>query len=360
MEQITEQNTFLTSVLEEVSMHVGEEGRKRISSALQTATFALPSPPAPVDLAGDQGISADAHASHIPHHDRTRNADQELTYTLSSPLVNVGEEGYFSHVQYTDSAHPAFASEYHTPATTPHQFLPHTGLTNTATLSENPSVPNMEHVTEFPINRQTAQFHDIRVMGEAIVRKAESIFPESQELSTNPQSEYQTACILTELESWRAFVNQDTLSGFTTIEDLILRVVYCSGKISATMIYLRSFCDAGNDLDPSQLTMAITCVNAAQKIGLALPDQPNLQQSDEMTLWCSLIPHLVRAVSVFLFDLSAAGMDLQRNYMASFDSLKKLVRWLRALRQYDHTAKLAHTKVVSLFRAAANEILRSE
>lgn len=369
IDQITEQNTFLTSVLEEVSMHVSEDDRRRITSALRTnVPFQLPSPPTAVDYAGNEGMATDLEgqslSSHITHPEQESNLDQEPLQAPSSALFpHAFEEGYFSHVSYPDGSdlpQSTFAAIYQTPATTPQQHLSHHPFAGSRNREGSLLFSTSEHDIQSSSCGQSVQFDDTRSMGEEIMKKAEVNLVANQSFAKKSHPNYEaTSILLSELEAWRNFVNVNTVSAYTPIESIVLHVLYSSWKISITKAYVQTSCGMGSETDPTQLAMITTCMNGAHEMALALPEQPNTEQSEDIALFCSMIPHF-QAISVFLLELSVVRADFQRNSTTSFDSLKKLIRWLRALRRYDDTAEQAHTKVVSLFRAAANDILRSD
>lgn len=341
-------------------MHVGEEDRKRIASALKTtSTLQLPPTPAPIDLGVDEAREMAMHprGEQRPVQEGIVAPTSSSSHISPSSFPDTAEEGYFSLIPYPDLSESGIPSDYHTPATTPQQYLPHTGLGVSTILNDDLSVPNSGYSTTLPVCQQTVQFHDACAMIEGILQKAESNSATNQSLLKASHSDFvTTSVVLSEIEVWRGFVN-NTVSECTPTEAVVLQVLYFSGRISVTKPHLQNSCDMGHEVDPSHAMIAV-CISAAQDMAHILPDQPNEPQSNDVALFCTLIPHLVQAISVFLLELSAVGMNPQSSCTASFDSLKKLIRWLRALRQYDDTAEQAHTKMVSLFRAAANEILR--
>lgn len=97
---------------------------------------------------------------------------------------------------------------------------------------------------------------------------------------------------------------------------------------------------------------AITCVASAKAIATLLPEDPerhvvNLYESGP---WWSMVHNIMQSLVVLLLEISLRGKHFPQDRHKIIPSLKKLVRWLRAMRATNGVAKRAYSIAFSLLK----------
>ncbi|KAF2680541.1 hypothetical protein K458DRAFT_373421 [Lentithecium fluviatile CBS 122367] len=113
---------------------------------------------------------------------------------------------------------------------------------------------------------------------------------------------------------------------------------------------------------------AEACVNAALEMVSMLPVDPDLQDLYENGPWWSVLHHLMQAMAVLLLEIAYQGTHTNTTSESDIaGSIKRLVRWIRAMRITDAVAERAYDVVVRIlkgsnpiFHTIANEILAED
>ncbi|KAF1913756.1 fungal-specific transcription factor domain-containing protein [Ampelomyces quisqualis] len=100
---------------------------------------------------------------------------------------------------------------------------------------------------------------------------------------------------------------------------------------------------------------AITCVEAAKAVARLLPDNPEnaIAKLYEITPWWTLVHTIMQSLIVLLLELSYETIQLPHDRREIMASLKKLVRWIRAMSFNNQMAQRAYVLVMNLLRELA-------
>ncbi|KAF2188537.1 hypothetical protein K469DRAFT_566173 [Zopfia rhizophila CBS 207.26] len=101
---------------------------------------------------------------------------------------------------------------------------------------------------------------------------------------------------------------------------------------------------------------AQACVEAAKSITRMLPDQPNPIYIYETGPWWSIIHNIMQPVAIFLLEMSYGAAHMQKNGKAVTQFIKKLIRWLRAMRESNAMAKRAYPMALGILRSVAPRV----
>lgn len=202
--------------------------------------------------------------------------------------------------------------------------------------------------------------------------------------------------LLKELSEWTTSAlpqDQNTGTGRqkTDIDraQFLLKTDYWSTKLLITRpclcrIERRIRNESDNSADFNTLT-AKACVEAAMELTNLLPDKPNLDFLYSKGPWWAIVhlsksstpvlchPELtlivlvMQAVAVLLLEMAYENRDMSPTEESMTVSLKKLIRWLRAMQYNDPVARRAYDVVFKILRgcapslqAQANELLATD
>jgi len=103
---------------------------------------------------------------------------------------------------------------------------------------------------------------------------------------------------------------------------------------------------------------ALTCVESAKAVARLLPDSPVF----DVTLlydsgpWWNMVHTIMQSLIVLLLEISYEAIQLPHDRREIIQEMKKLVRWLRAMRATNGMARRAYVIVMNLFRALVNTV----
>jgi len=97
---------------------------------------------------------------------------------------------------------------------------------------------------------------------------------------------------------------------------------------------------------------ATTCVASAKAIARLLPNDPdrNLVSLYESGPWWSMVHNIMQSIVVLLLEISLRGRHFPEDRQEIIPPLKKLVRWLRAMRISNGVARRAYPIAFSLLK----------
>jgi hypothetical protein len=97
---------------------------------------------------------------------------------------------------------------------------------------------------------------------------------------------------------------------------------------------------------------ALRCLNSAKSIARLLPDNPeqNVVALYESGPWWSITHNVMQSLVVLLLDISYEVQRFPDDPHEVLPSIKKLIRWLRALRSNNGMARRAYSIVVGLLK----------
>ncbi|KAJ4357575.1 uncharacterized protein N0V89_002151 [Didymosphaeria variabile] len=107
--------------------------------------------------------------------------------------------------------------------------------------------------------------------------------------------------------------------------------------------------------DDMNKTMARDCVDAAKAMANILPDQVDLPYLYQTGPWWSLVHYLMQALTVLLLEMSYGTVHFPEDGKEVTPSAKKLIRWLRAMKENDPLAQRAYTVAFELLQKVASQ-----
>ncbi|KAJ4299594.1 hypothetical protein N0V90_004840 [Kalmusia sp. IMI 367209] len=183
--------------------------------------------------------------------------------------------------------------------------------------------------------------------------------------------------LLEELEEWKRGALPDENRLFVQPfpppdgprETHLLRFYYFSTQILITRPCL---CRYGRKIEHQSHASAKfdqqtaeACVEAALGLVKLLPDDTNPQVLYENGPWWSITHNVMQAMAVLLLELSHCEKHMRSNHTNIRSSVKKLIRWLRALRTSDAVVERAYKVIVNILhlpqiKASAAELLAED
>lgn len=100
--------------------------------------------------------------------------------------------------------------------------------------------------------------------------------------------------------------------------------------------------------------IAAACIQAAQNLTSLFPDEPQPEWIYKNGPWWCIVHNIMQAATVFLVELSKRGRKLPNATENISTPLKKLVRWLRAMRYQDVVARRAYKVVFDILKTSAH------
>lgn len=199
--------------------------------------------------------------------------------------------------------------------------------------------------------------------------------------------------LLRELETWKQGALPAAEEAHTGVfsspevprEMLLLRFYYFSTKILITRPCLCRYGRKMQNQSPSSTdfdqSVADECVEAALGMTNLLPDQPNAPQLYHMGPWWSIVHHskylltaqslrvltciVMQAMAVLLLELSFCEESMRDDDFEVKNTIKKLLRWMRAMQIRDAVVARAYKIVVNIlkqgvFRSGAKDLFTDE
>ncbi|KAF2200207.1 hypothetical protein GQ43DRAFT_432701 [Delitschia confertaspora ATCC 74209] len=140
-------------------------------------------------------------------------------------------------------------------------------------------------------------------------------------------------------------------------ERAVLSFYYHSAEILLARPYLeRSEPEFRNPKDGASQNliqeMALLCLQSARAVVSMLPESPDPLYLYETGPWWSIVHHLMQPVAVLLLGITLAPVGSQEAVDMTKD-VKKIARWLRAMRQNDAFAERAYYITLQILEAVA-------
>ncbi|KAF2034350.1 hypothetical protein EK21DRAFT_56709, partial [Setomelanomma holmii] len=103
---------------------------------------------------------------------------------------------------------------------------------------------------------------------------------------------------------------------------------------------------------------ALACVKSAKAVARLLPEDPdmNLVALYEAGPWWVMVHTIMQSLVILLLEISYEAVYFPQDRQDVLPSLKKLVRWLRAMRWSNGMARRAYTLVVNLLKVQVTTI----
>lgn len=104
--------------------------------------------------------------------------------------------------------------------------------------------------------------------------------------------------------------------------------------------------------------VALNCVESAKSIARLLPNRQDLNalRLYESTPWWSIVHMIMQSLTVLLIEITNEADHSSYDVHEVLPSLKKLVRWLRAMEPKNAMAKRGYANVMELLRASISRI----
>ncbi|KAF2703841.1 hypothetical protein K504DRAFT_507750 [Pleomassaria siparia CBS 279.74] len=103
--------------------------------------------------------------------------------------------------------------------------------------------------------------------------------------------------------------------------------------------------------------MAEDCVQSAQNLTLLLPDHPDPVYMYQKGPWWCLVHNIMQAMAVFLLEMLYHGTHLNtRDNEDVPKCIKKLLRWLRAMRNNNPVAGRAYKLIVNILKSGETRV----
>jgi hypothetical protein len=101
--------------------------------------------------------------------------------------------------------------------------------------------------------------------------------------------------------------------------------------------------------------MASTCVTAAKAMTALLPDDINNNRIRIYGIfpWWAVVHFIMQSLAILMLELSYRGVESDER-SETMAALKKLVRWLRALRNNNGMARRAYSITLDILQKMAN------
>ncbi|RII19286.1 hypothetical protein CUC08_Gglean001950 [Alternaria sp. MG1] len=177
--------------------------------------------------------------------------------------------------------------------------------------------------------------------------------------------------LLKELEIWvqTALPPEDVRpSSWTQRSDLnrerfLLRIYYWSTKVLITRpclcrIERRIATESSKSMNFNTDT-AETCVEAARQMAMLFPEQPDTGFIYSQGPWWDVVHIIMQALAVLLLEMAYEGKHLKDEKADILACIKKMIRWLRAMKANDPVAARAHDVVYKILNSCA-PVLREQ
>ncbi|KAH7091380.1 fungal-specific transcription factor domain-containing protein [Paraphoma chrysanthemicola] len=170
--------------------------------------------------------------------------------------------------------------------------------------------------------------------------------------------------MLTELEEWATTALPDGRYGIGKKEknkhereQFLLKTDYWSTKMLITRPCLcrieRRIRNESSTSASFNTTSAEACVEAALEMVKLLPDHPDLDFLYSTGPWWAMIHIIMQSMAVLLLEMAYGNKDMRGSDPNMTTSIKKLIRWLRAMRHDDPVAARAYQVTWKILKACA-------
>ncbi|KAF2187211.1 hypothetical protein K469DRAFT_738344 [Zopfia rhizophila CBS 207.26] len=143
-------------------------------------------------------------------------------------------------------------------------------------------------------------------------------------------------------------------------ERLILEMYYTRTKILITRPCLcrldSRIANQTKSLDDFNKQTARICVGAAKAMTDLLPDHVNTVYLYRTGPWWSLVHNLMQALTVLLLEMSYGTVHFHPNGEEILFSVKKLIRWLRAMKENNQMAERAYAMAFGILQRLAPRV----
>ncbi|KAI4953081.1 hypothetical protein J4E86_006620 [Alternaria arbusti] len=171
--------------------------------------------------------------------------------------------------------------------------------------------------------------------------------------------------LLKELEDWvkTALPSDDIRPSNSTQrpelnrERFLLRIYYWSTKVLITRPCLcrieRRIATESSKSMNFNAESAETCVDAARNMTMLFPEQPDTQFIYSQGPWWDVVHLIMQSVAVLLLEMAYEGKHLKDERDDILTCIKKMIRWLRAMKVSDPVAARAHDVVYKILNTCA-------
>ncbi|KAF2030932.1 hypothetical protein EK21DRAFT_64343 [Setomelanomma holmii] len=184
--------------------------------------------------------------------------------------------------------------------------------------------------------------------------------------------------MLTELEEWSTTALPEGRRGLGKKdktkherEQFLLKTDYWSTKMLITRPCLcrieRRIRNESSTSANFNTTSAEACVEAALEMVKLFPDQPDLDFLYSKGPWWAVVHIIMQSMAVLLLEMAYGNKDMRASDPSMTISIKKLIRWLRAMQHNDPVAARAYKVTWKILKACAptlqaqaNELLAME
>ncbi|CAN9203701.1 unnamed protein product [Alternaria alternata] len=159
--------------------------------------------------------------------------------------------------------------------------------------------------------------------------------------------------LLNELEEWskaalpggRQAARKKHMTGLER-EQFLLKADYWSTKMLVTRPCLckieRRIRNESKASVEFNKTTAEACVGAAFEMTKLFPDEPDLEFIYSKGPWWAIIHFFMQSTAVLILEMTYRGMNMESSEPSMVASVRKLIRWLSAMRHNDPVAARAH------------------
>lgn len=180
------------------------------------------------------------------------------------------------------------------------------------------------------------------------------------------QTQKNIAGLSNQLEEWSSslpsgfrFTQAPTDTRFR-LERFTLEMHYCRVKILITRPCLgrldHPIAGQTKTSDDFDMGMAGTCVNAAKAVANMLPDHIDTVHLYSDGPWWSVVHHFVEAITVLLVEMSHSSVQRSEYADNISPQLKKLRRWLRALKKSNEVAERGYSTTSEILQRVGHQI----
>ncbi|KAI4710326.1 hypothetical protein J4E89_004779 [Alternaria sp. Ai002NY15] len=171
--------------------------------------------------------------------------------------------------------------------------------------------------------------------------------------------------LLKELEDWvkTALPSDDIRPSNSTQrpelnrERFLLRIYYWSTKVLITRPCLcrieRRIATESSKSMNFNAESAETCVESARNMTMLFPEQPDTQFIYSQGPWWDVVHLIMQSVAVLLLEMAYEGKHLKDERDDILTCIKKMIRWLRAMKVSDPVAARAHDVVYKILNTCA-------
>ncbi|KAI4947324.1 hypothetical protein J4E91_006676 [Alternaria rosae] len=140
-------------------------------------------------------------------------------------------------------------------------------------------------------------------------------------------------------------------------ERFLLRIYYWSTKVLITRpclcrIERRISTESAKSMNFNNES-AETCVNAARNMTMLFPEQPDTHFIYSQGPWWDVVHLIMQSLAVLLLEMAYEGKHLKDEREDIMACIKKMIRWLRAMKANDPVAARAHDVVYKILNTCA-------